>query len=128
MDHQLRRTTLAERLGDLEVDALFVTGLPNVRYLTGFTGSNGQALVAASGSVFFTDTANHFIRKIDPAGKISTVACRCTVTHAPNAGSFAGDGGPATEALLNWPYGIELDGNKLYIADSYNHRIRVVNL
>ena len=55
MDHQLRRTTLAGRLGDLDVDALFVTRLPNVRYLTGFTGSNGQALVTASGSVFFTD-------------------------------------------------------------------------
>jgi Xaa-Pro aminopeptidase len=55
VDHQLRRTTLADRLGDLEVEALFVTRLPNVRYLTGFTGSNGQALVTASGSVFFTD-------------------------------------------------------------------------
>jgi len=55
VDHQLRRTTLAERLGDLEVEALFVTRLPNVRYLTGFTGSNGQALVTASEAVFFTD-------------------------------------------------------------------------
>ena len=55
MDHQLRRTTLAARLGDLGVDALFVTRLTNVRYLTGFTGSNGQALVTASGAVFFTD-------------------------------------------------------------------------
>ncbi|MEX0650485.1 MAG: Xaa-Pro peptidase family protein [Actinomycetota bacterium] len=64
MDHHLRRTTLAERLADLEVDALLVTGLTNVRYLTGFTGSNGQALVmdtenAANTenaeSVFFTD-------------------------------------------------------------------------
>lgn len=55
MDHQLRRTTLAGRLGDLGVDALFVTRLPSVRYLTGFTGSNGQILVTASESVFFTD-------------------------------------------------------------------------
>jgi len=55
VDHQLRRTTLAARLGDLGVDALFVTRLTNVRYLTGFTGSNGQALVTASGAVFFTD-------------------------------------------------------------------------
>ncbi|MEO8476593.1 MAG: Xaa-Pro peptidase family protein [Actinomycetota bacterium] len=55
MDHQLRRTTLAARLGDLAVDALFVTRLTNVRYLTGFTGSNGQALLTESGAVFFTD-------------------------------------------------------------------------
>ena len=55
MDHHLRRTTLSERLEALEVDALVVTGLTNVRYLTGFTGSNGQALVGAEQSVFLTD-------------------------------------------------------------------------
>jgi Xaa-Pro dipeptidase len=51
----VRRTTLSERLSDLEVDAFLVTGLTNVRYLTGFTGSNGQALVAGDRCVFFTD-------------------------------------------------------------------------
>lgn len=55
MDHQLRRTTLGARLGDLGVDALLVSAMPNVRYLTGFTGSNGQVLVGPSGSVFLTD-------------------------------------------------------------------------
>ena len=56
MDHRLRRSSLGEGLATLEVDALIVTRLPNVRYLTGFTGSNGQAVVAADGSaVFLTD-------------------------------------------------------------------------
>ncbi len=55
MDHGLRRGGLAERLPELEVEALYVTRPPNVRYLTGFTGSNGQLLLAAMGSVFFTD-------------------------------------------------------------------------
>ena len=56
MDHGLRRARLAERLGELELDALFVTRLPNVRYLTGFTGSNAQVVVARQGSaVFLTD-------------------------------------------------------------------------
>ena len=55
MDHQLRRSTLAARLSDLGVDGLLVTSLPNVRYLTGFTGSNGQVLVSASETVFLTD-------------------------------------------------------------------------
>jgi adhesin/invasin len=105
----------------------------------GYSGDGGPATearlnhpidleAAPDGSLFVADTANNCIRKIDPAGIISTVAGRCTETFAPASGDFAGDGGPATEALLNWPYGIELDGNKLYIADSYNHRIRVVNL
>ena len=42
--------------------------------------------------------------------------------------SFSGDGGPPTEASLNWPFGIDLAGNKLYVTDTYNNRIRVVNL
>lgn len=55
MDHQLRRRTLAARVADLQADALLVTFLPNVRYLTGFSGSNGQVLVGAAESVFLTD-------------------------------------------------------------------------
>jgi DNA-binding beta-propeller fold protein YncE len=105
----------------------------------GYSGDGGPARaamlnhpidleVALDGSLYFTDTGNNCIRKIDPAGTITTVAGRCTVTHAAAAGGFDGDGGLATEALLNWPYGIALVGSKLYIADSYNHRIRIVNL
>ncbi len=55
MDHELRRKRLAERLPELGIDALLVTRLPNVRYLTGFSGSNGQAIVTPTDSVFFTD-------------------------------------------------------------------------
>ena len=55
MDHQLRRSALYGRLATLEVDALLVSHLPNVRYLSGFTGSNGQALVGAAETVFLTD-------------------------------------------------------------------------
>lgn len=105
----------------------------------GFGGDGGPAVdaqinhpvdleVAPDGSLLFTDTGNNCIRKVDTSGVISTIAGRCTTTFAPASGDFAGDGGLATEALLNWPYGIELDGNKLYIADSFNNRIRVVNL
>jgi Xaa-Pro aminopeptidase len=53
--HGLRRSRIAARLEELGVDALLVTDLPNVRYLTGFTGSNGQMLIAAAGERFFTD-------------------------------------------------------------------------
>lgn len=51
----MRRAALAGALEALEVDAVLVTRLPNVRYLSGFTGSNAQALLTASASVFFTD-------------------------------------------------------------------------
>ena len=41
---------------------------------------------------------------------------------------FAGDGGDPMAALLKLPYGIELAGSKLYISDTGNNMIRVVNL
>ena len=55
MDHHVRRRALAARLGDLDVDALLVSRLVNVRYLTGFTGSNAQVLVTADDAEFMTD-------------------------------------------------------------------------
>jgi Xaa-Pro aminopeptidase len=55
VDHALRRAGVAHRLAELDLDGLFVTRLPNVRYLTGFSGSNGQALIGPDSTVFFTD-------------------------------------------------------------------------
>ena len=55
MDHELRRAALAARFDELGIDAFFVSRLQNVRYVTGFTGSNGQVLVGRAGAVFFTD-------------------------------------------------------------------------
>jgi Xaa-Pro aminopeptidase len=55
VDHALRRGRLTDRFAELGLDALFVTRLPNVRYLTGFTGSNGQVLVGTDSTAFFTD-------------------------------------------------------------------------
>jgi len=55
VDHQLRRRAVAARLDDLSVDALLITRLLHTRYLTGFTGSNGQVLVRPDGALFLTD-------------------------------------------------------------------------
>jgi Xaa-Pro aminopeptidase len=55
MDHPLRRRRLVARLPERTVDALVVGDLANVRYLTGFTGSNAMVVVGAAGSVFLTD-------------------------------------------------------------------------
>jgi Xaa-Pro aminopeptidase len=46
---------LAERCADLDVDAMLISKLANVRYLTGFTGSSAMVLVAPGGSAVFTD-------------------------------------------------------------------------
>jgi Xaa-Pro aminopeptidase len=58
MSHPQRRAALRSRLPERELDALLVTDLLNIRYLTGFTGSSGALLVHADGdeaSVFCTD-------------------------------------------------------------------------
>jgi Xaa-Pro aminopeptidase len=55
VDYEGRVARIRERLEDNDVDALLVTNLTNVRYLSGFSGTNGQVLVTGDGSVFLTD-------------------------------------------------------------------------
>ena len=55
MDHEGRIARLRETLGGAGVDGLLVTNLTNVRYLCGFSGTNGQLLVTGSEATFFTD-------------------------------------------------------------------------
>ncbi|MGH2657043.1 MAG: M24 family metallopeptidase [Actinomycetota bacterium] len=56
MDHAYRRSRLHDRLEELGLDAVLITRQVNVRYLTGFTGSNGQLLAVPGGGVFLTDS------------------------------------------------------------------------
>jgi Xaa-Pro aminopeptidase len=55
MNHRARVERLAAGLASRQVDALLITDLTNVRYLTGYTGSNGVVVARPSGSVFLTD-------------------------------------------------------------------------
>ena len=50
-----RADRLTERVTEAGVDAVVITDLVNVRYLTGYTGSNGLALIGANTRVFVTD-------------------------------------------------------------------------
>ena len=98
----------------------------------GFSGDEGPATdaslnrpfgVAADtvGNVYIADTYGHRIRKVNSAGVITTVAGNGTP-------GFGGDGGAATSASLDYPTGIAVDtAGDLYIADSYNGRIRRVD-
>lgn len=80
--------------------------------------------VAANGTIYIADRDNERIRAVTPNGIINTVAG----SGAPLAGGFSGDGGPATNAQLNAPQGVTVDGNgNLYIADTSNWRIRKVD-
>jgi RHS repeat-associated protein len=80
--------------------------------------------VSADGEQFIVDNVNHRIRRVDVGGLISTVAGNGT--QGTNSGGN-GDGGPATEARLNFPRGVTvLPDGSLLIADGSARRLRWV--
>jgi uncharacterized protein (TIGR03437 family) len=97
----------------------------------GFSGDGGPATSAALGfpegvavdsanNVYIADHANNRIRKVS-GGIITTVAGNGTQ-------GFSGDGGPATSAQLNGPFGVAVDSTgNVYIADTNNYRVRKVS-
>lgn len=75
----------------------------------------------SDGSIYFCDRDAARIRKIDRAGVITTVAG----TGAPG---FSGDGGPATQAKIDTPNGLILNGaGDLFFSDGGNNRVRKVD-
>ena len=98
---------------------------------TVFSGDGGPATAAGIddasavavdryGNIYLTDYYSYRIRKIDSAGIISTIA-------GDSVAGYSGDCGPATDAELNYPEGVAVDrAGNIYIADFYNHRVRMV--
>jgi len=77
--------------------------------------------VDAAGNVFIADMDNNRIRKVDAAGKISTVA-------GNGVYGFTGDNVTATQTALSSPAAVAVDAaGNLYIGDLFNHRVRKVN-
>ena len=76
--------------------------------------------VDPSGNVYVADTAGNRVLRIDPSEKFAVIA-------GTGAAGFAGDGGSAAKAQLNRPFSVAVDASgAIYIADSYNDRIRRV--
>lgn len=105
-----------------------IAGISNL----GYNGDNQSATAASlfapqgvavdtAGNVYIADTQNNRVRKVTPAGIITTVAGNGTA-------GYGGDGGPATAAEIYLPKAVALDpGSNLYIADYGNNIIRRVS-
>ena len=122
------------------------TGIIDTLAGNGFNGFNGDGLAPtqtnfsipwgialdAAGDLYIADRGNHRIRKIDIATNlgspvVTTVAGNGTTGDVAVDPSF-GDGGQATAATLNSPHSLLFDGaGNMYIADTFNHRIRMVD-
>ena len=101
--------------------------------ICGFGGDGGNARAAMlsnfiggivfdnSGDLLFTDTGNERVRKITPAGVISTIA-------GTGTRGYFGDGGPATQAQFFFPQDIALDNaGNVYVGDSNNYVVRKID-
>lgn len=105
----------------------------------GFSGDGGPASAAqlnwpqglcsdTSGNLYIADSWNQRIRRVDAATHVIATVAGNGWTDTWGGGRFSGDGGLAVNASLNWPSAVAVDGGgNLYIADTYNQRIRRVD-
>ncbi len=118
-------------IGDAPAAATDITTLGGTG-MTGYSGDNGLAVRTQLGNpygivrgpdraLYFCEVDNHVIRRVAPDATISTVA-------GTGKRGYSGDGGAATNALLNEPYEVRFDnsGNMLFV-EMKNHVIRRVD-
>lgn len=101
--------------------------------VSGYAGDGGPAIAAQlnepygvaiddAGNIYIPDANNNVVRKINPAGIISTIA------GVGQSAGFMGDGGPAVVAKFDFPWALTVDyhGN-IFIADEGNWEIREID-
>jgi len=87
----------------------------------------GRIAFDPEGRLYFADSGNSIIRRIDADGMVRRIAGVAPVDRVPQRG-YSGDGGPATEALLNNPVDLALaEDGSLYFTDVYNHCVRMID-
>ena len=75
------------------------------------------------GGLLITDSDNHLLRRWDLQAK------QMMTTAGTGQAQFAGDDKPATASSLNFPFGVAVDGKgNIAVADTFNHRIRMIGI
>ena len=100
--------------------------------IAGYSGDGGPAILAQlhnpaglvfdkRGNLLFCDETNNVVRKISPAGIISTIVGNGVI-------GYSGDGGPAVHASINGPGFLIMDGlGNLFFSDIFNYCVRMVD-
>jgi sugar lactone lactonase YvrE len=80
-----------------------------------------QVIGLSEGDFYFLETGHHRLFYVNSMEEVERIAGSSTI-------GFGGDGGDAREALFNKPAGLDRDHQgDIYIADTYNHRIRKID-
>ncbi|HEX8818165.1 MAG TPA: choice-of-anchor D domain-containing protein [Terriglobales bacterium] len=99
-------------------------------YATAAYLSNPQgSVIDSAGDIYIADTGDNVIRVVNASTQRISLFAGSYNGGVPcgNSSDACGDGGPATQALLNAPQSVALDGqNNVYIADTVDNRIRCV--
>jgi DNA-binding beta-propeller fold protein YncE/predicted small secreted protein len=114
LNHRIRKITLAGEVSTLAGGEYgFADGVGSAAKFYDPSGISSDA----AGNLYVADILNHRIRKITPAGEVSTLA----------GGEYGFADGIGGDARFSSPYGITSDAaGNLYVADSGNHRIRKI--
>lgn len=114
------------------MQAQYITNIAGTA-VAGYGGDTGPATAAqmngpmaitsdTAGNIWFADRQNDRVRKIDKFGTITTVAGTGTA-------GYNGDNIPATDAMLNSPFGVAVTADgRLYISEKAGNRIRMVSI
>jgi sugar lactone lactonase YvrE len=99
----------------------------------GFAGDGGPAVSAElsgpgaiafdpAGNLLIADSNNNCVRRVTADGIIQTIAGQGGPVYGDS-----GDGGPAAEAMMDYPYGLHVDAQgQIYVSDRGNRRVRVL--
>ncbi len=130
LGNQFISDTGNQRIRKVDTNGIITTIAGNG--VAGFSGDNGAATNASlnepfglridpAGNLYFADSANNRVRKVDTNGVITTVA-------GTGMAAAGGDGGAATEAGLNYPLDVAIaPSGDILIADTGNGRVRRVD-
>src|SRR5439155_4056006 len=114
----IRKSTPAGAVTTLAGSAGLCGSADGIGSAAEFAGPAGVA-VDSAGNVYVADTYNYTIRKITPAGAVTTIAGTAEQIGAAN--------GTGNAARFNSPFGVAVDGaSNVYVADTYNNTIRKI--